>query len=268
MDEDIRKRKEKIAVVGLGKVGTSLAKLATEAGYHFLGGFSRNKIKAIEALNFIRAGRFLEIKECLEADIIFITVPDRSIERVAKEIANMKNHLSSKIFAHCSGLLSSGVLNELKKKGGIIGSFHIMFPFVNPEFSIKYLKGSYVAIEGDATERLFKFALDLSLKPFKIAPSRKEHHHLACVLSSGMLLSLLSYTKELIEECSSSFNAYLTLAEKALKAAEEYPLSEAITGPWKRGDDETIKHHLAIFNHPELYKLLLERIRKLLKHEG
>ncbi len=267
MDENIRKKKEKIAIVGLGKVGTSLAKLAVQADYNFLGGFGRNREKIRDALNFVGTGRILELKECLDADFIFITVPDNYIREISKRLAAFQEDLTGKLFVHCSGLLSSEVLTDLKLKGGLTASFHIMFPFVNPEFSSKYLKGSYVAIEGEAKELLFRFALDLSLKPFEINPSIKAFHHLACVLSSGMLLSLLSYTEEMIKESSNPFDAYIELAEKALKAAREYPLSEAITGPWKRGDENTIKSHLAIFKQPELYRLLLKRIEELFQKQ-
>ncbi len=258
MAEDFRR---KIAIIGLGRVGSVLARLISESPHQFLGGFSRRPSRAEDALSRIGTGRLLEPGAVGEADVVIISVPDSKIGQVAGDLSSLSLPYGNMTFIHCSGSLGREVLEALEAKGAQTGVFHPLFPFIEFEFSLENVRGSYVAIEGP--EWLFDFAKDLGFLPFP-APSKKELYHLGAVYSSGLLLALLSFSMEIADELKIPREAYLKLAEAALRGSFEFDLSKAITGPWKRGDEEVIKKHLEVSRDPALYLRLLERIRKIL----
>ena len=263
MDGDIqKKKKEKIAFVGLGRVGSVLAALSVKAGYEFIGGVGRNSEKAKNTLQKIGKGRLLSLEEVLEADIIFITVNDEQIKKTAEQLSGLRKSLKGKTFAHCSGFYDSSLLLPLEKKGAHIGSFHPVFPFVSFDFALQNLAGSYAAVEGSAEEKLREFGERLGLKVLPIDPSAKPFHHIACVHASGLMLALLLCSEKIASRTNLPFQVYLHLAEKALQAAKAFSLKEAITGPWKRKDRSTIEAHLKLTPFPEVYRSLLKFLMK------
>ncbi len=263
MDEHLQKRKKKkVAFIGLGRVGSVLAALSKKAGYKLTGGLSRNREKAVRVLRRIGAGRLLSLEETLQADIIFITVNDAQIKPVVEKLHSISGDLKGKTFAHCSGFHDSSLLSPLAEKGASVGSFHPIFPFASFEFALKKLPGSYAAVEGPAVRELREFGENLGLKVFEIDASAKPLHHVACVYASGLMLALLSCSEEIAGKIGLPFAAYLNLAEKALEGAKLLPLQEAITGPWRRKDTSTIEAHLKITPYPEVYRALLKIIQR------
>lgn len=258
MVENIRR---KIAIVGLGSVGKVLARLISESSYEFVGGFSRTRKSALDALNIIGTGRLMEPETLEDADIVFLSVPDAKIPQVARELTSLSLPFSDMTFIHCSGSLRKEVLEPLESRGAKTGIFHPLFPFIDFQFSIESIRGAYVAVEGP--KWLYDFAKDLGFLPFP-APERRELYHLGAVYSSGLLLALLSISVEIAEEIGVPREAYIKLAEFALKGTLKFGLKKAITGPWKRGDEEIIKRHIEVSPDPSLYLRLLNRLRKIL----
>ncbi len=256
--EDIR---EKIAVVGLGRVGSVLGKLFVESECQFLGGYSEKEEKAEEALKKIGGGKLLSPERLNEAEAVFLCVQDSRIERVSEEISALSLPFRRMSFIQCSGSLGREALNSLFKRGASVSVFHPLFPFFDFEFSVENIKGTYVSIDGE--EWLFKLAERIGLHPF-FSPSNRGKYHLGASLSSGLLLSLLSFPLEIAEEIGIPKEAYIKLAEAALKGAEEFSLRDAVTGPWKRGDDEVIKKHVENCSDLILYSRLLRRAKEII----
>ncbi|MCD6454864.1 MAG: DUF2520 domain-containing protein [Candidatus Aminicenantes bacterium] len=259
MAENIRK---KIAIIGLGRVGSSLARLLVENGIEFIGGFSSTVESSVKAIKKIQAGRVLSIEELKDADAVFVCVQDRNIEKIAKKISFQDFAFENMTFIHCSGSYGLDVLSPISEKGGEIAVFHPLFPFIDFEFSLANIRGAYVGVEGP--EWLYSLAKRLGLVPFSL-PKNRGKYHLGAVLSSGLLLSLLSYPEEIAKELGIPVEAYLKLAENAIKGAMNFSIMDSITGPWKRGDDEVIKKHLKNCSDPILYSRLLRRIREVLR---
>lgn len=261
MVENIRR---KIAIVGLGSVGKVLARLISESSHEFVGGFSRTRNSTLDALNIIGTGRPMEPGTLGDADTVIISVPDSKIVQIARELSSLSLPFSDMTFIHCSGSLGKEVLHPLENRGAKIAIFHPLFPFIDFQFSIENVKGAYVAVEGP--EWLYDFAKDLGFLPFP-APERKELYHLGAVYSSGLFLALLSIPMKIADELNIPREAYIKLAESALKGILKFGLKEAITGPWKRGDEEIIKRHIEVSPDPSLYLKLLDRVRKILSGE-
>ncbi|MBT9173762.1 MAG: hypothetical protein DDT21_02168 [Syntrophomonadaceae bacterium] len=132
----------KIAVVGAGNVGTTLAVLLKKAGHTITGVASRTETSAA------RAGRMLGVLygTCpsdftREADVIFLTVPDREIAVVCAALTAEDGFRPGSIVIHTSGGHCSDLLSGARAKGCLTLSFHPLQTFANPETGIKTCRG-------------------------------------------------------------------------------------------------------------------------------
>jgi predicted short-subunit dehydrogenase-like oxidoreductase (DUF2520 family) len=84
-----------------------------------------------------------------DADIVFVTTPDRYIGQVVQEIAGVGGFTSGQVILHTSGSLTAEVLEPARKSGAFIGSMHPLQSFANIEFGKVALDGIYFAVDGD-----------------------------------------------------------------------------------------------------------------------
>jgi len=252
----------RVAIVGLGRVGKSMALYLSRRGEEFLGGYCSREESTRRALEIIGGGRALSRKEIARAELVLISTPDSEVEREAGRIAEENPVLEGKTFLHLSGSLPMDVLEPLRTRGAEVGVLHPLFPFFDLEFSLKNLEGSYAGVEGG--EFVKEIARRWGFSPFPL-PSFRVLYHAGAVLSAGLLAGYISYPLKIAQELGIPPEAYLRLASLVLKAVGEKGLSAAVTGPWSRGDFATVERHLsAIREERKIYELLLSRLQEIL----
>src|SRR5262249_28606452 len=125
-----------IAIVGPGKVGTSIAVLAKQSGYRIAAISGRDEKRTRQAAKLIGG----DVKVCSPeeaaglAQLILLTVSDGAVESVCQDLAKRNAFSSKQIVAHLSGALSSEALASARDHGGAkIASLHPlqMFPTVD-----------------------------------------------------------------------------------------------------------------------------------------
>src|ERR671929_432553 len=114
--------KPSVAIIGAGRVGSTLAQALYTAGYPVTAIWSRTPAHAAEL-----AGRLGAAVTSLEetpqaAALTLITVPDDSLPSVAACVAD--SWTAGHMAVHCSGVLPAGVLAPIAERGGLIGGFH------------------------------------------------------------------------------------------------------------------------------------------------
>ncbi len=264
------------SVIGLGGLGTVLTKALVRCDFPVKSIFNRTASKA-EALasstGIEKWGAFPSSLDEL-GSLIFVTVPDSSIEAVAGKIAQIDGETAYKgrTVVHCSGSESADLLGQLKSKGAATASFHPLQTFSknsNPDV----FEGIYFSLQGDlkAFPPLQKVAHRLGAHTFQITPEQKSQLHAAAVLSSNYLTTLLQAAVEIgsTEGLSPEKvkQALLPLVETTLENAEQFSFNEALTGPIKRGDITTVEKHLNLLEGQnefrELYCVLGLRALKI-----
>ena len=102
------KKKSLVSIVGCGAVGTTLAFLLAQKGYSITALFSRRKERARKARAFIQQGKVVSdpADAARQGEIVFITTPDDSIEKVARKIARSDG--ARKLNIQESGSLQNG----------------------------------------------------------------------------------------------------------------------------------------------------------------
>src|SRR6516165_10960635 len=109
-----------IAIIGPGKVGTSVALLARNRGYSIAAIAGRDKARAEAAARTIGGGVRIctPVQAAMSAELVLITVADNAIESVCAALANGKAFSSDHVVAHLSGAYSSDILASASKLCG------------------------------------------------------------------------------------------------------------------------------------------------------
>lgn len=202
-----------------------------------------------------------------KSDVIFITTPDREIERTGDYIASFSKKLEGKIFVHCSGALSSDILFALREKKAIIASFHPLQSFASVDQAIKLLPGIFFAIEGDtrAIPVLKRFVFSLDGEFEVIRPFDKPLYHAAACVASNYLVTLVKIAVELFEEAGIASQkaryALLPLIKGTISNIEKLGIPKALTGPISRSDRAVVEEHLRNISRDaprllDIYKLM------------
>ncbi|MBI4853684.1 MAG: DUF2520 domain-containing protein [Acidobacteria bacterium] len=254
-----------VAIVGLGRVGNTLAFLLKEIGYHIETVIGRNSQQTIKAFEAWQTDYFTLTSEPSWnfplPDLLFITTPDNVISNIVSRLATYKTDLWQKtIVFHCAGALSSQILLPLAKLGASVGSIHPLKSFALPIKSITEIEGIYWCIEGDERAKTFAEHLVKLTKGKSVAiePNKKALYHAAAVMSCGHLVALLDLSLKMLIECGISQEQakemLLPLIEGTIKNFATKTPSQALTGPFAREDYQTVNQHLqALKKLPEDY---------------
>lgn len=256
----------RIVIVGAGNVGTALAVLLQKAGHTITGIASRTEESAAKAgarLGVPHATDPLQFTR--QADIVFLTTPDRAIADVCAQISAKDGFAQGTIVAHTSGAHSSQILNSATGVRAV--SFHPLQTFANPDSGIKNLPGSFITIEGQSTAlpTVRQLVSDLSCRPLEIPTEGKPLYHAAACIACNYFTTLLDTALQVMEAAGVSkedgLPALAPLIEGTWNNILRVGTTQALTGPIARGDTTTVEAHLEQMNEKipsaiPLYRLL------------
>lgn len=210
----------------------------------------------------------------LDAQVIWICVPDAAIAEVAGKIARRCERLPGEqgmrghIVVHSSGALSAEVLDATRRAGANIAAVHPVMSF--PSRRVVPLAGVMFGIEArEAAVRRKLFALTRRLGgvPFAVKAEGKALYHAAGVMASPLLVSALlaaTETARLAGLDHATSEAWVrALAEATAANVFARGPQASFSGPFARGDADTIHLHLqALAEHP----ILADVYRSLARH--
>lgn len=237
--------KQTITIIGLGRLGKAFSIAFSKAGY-----------KVIH--EYKKADKITEL-----GDFVFITTPDSEIVNVSSTIASRFEDMSRKRVIHCSGTLSSDILNKVEEKGAKIGCFH---PIKAVSTETDSFEGIYFDLEGDGQlmAELEEMAGNLGSKSIRVTPKEKELLHLSAVIASNYLVTLTEIALKVSNSTTipqrKLIDALIPLMESSLDNLKSLNPSDALTGPIVRGDVPTVKKHIKLLEKEgellNLYKKL------------
>jgi predicted short-subunit dehydrogenase-like oxidoreductase (DUF2520 family) len=239
-----------IAVVGAGRVASSLARVLRERGapVRFIAG--RNLEHARAAAEFAGAGvEALPLESIPDvAQCIIIAVSDAAIPLVAEQLA--KAGLATGIALHTCGSRGPNALAPLADTGVSTGVLYPLQTFPTPEQGARSLPGTYFSISGDPAATAWAREL-VTLIPGKFIsaePAKSALFHAAAVLASNYQMTLLDAALEAME-CAGvaredALAALAPIARATLENTLRMGPQAALTGPIARGDHETVRRNL------------------------
>ncbi len=258
-------QRQTVTVVGAGRLASFIAPALADAGYTIREIIARTAARA-RPQSFKRAralarkvgARAVPVENAsLDAGLVWFCVPDREIARAASAIAGRATTLiarrrSSAIrFAfHSSGALLSRELASLCKQGIAVASVHPLMTFV-PGASPS-LAGVPFALEGDATATKLagRIVRDLGAESFLLPAKRKAAYHTWATMTSPLLLAYLVTLEDAAREAGlgreDARRMSLPIIGQTLENYHRLGPGHSFSGPFIRGDAETVARHLAL----------------------
>jgi predicted short-subunit dehydrogenase-like oxidoreductase (DUF2520 family) len=244
-----------ICILGLGNWGSSLAHAVTvaELPLREVVVRKRKRLRGLPLTMWKRAQ--------LDADVLWLCVPDSAIAPVAARIAKLRPNLKGQIVIHSSGALSLEPLQAVMAAGAKVAAVHPMmsFPTSFPAHDPVSLKGVPFGVEADESCRRVTQSLVRRLggRPFVLPPGHKTLYHLAGMMASPLLVSHLVAATEIAARAGFSSAQALQVIEPITRATVEAffrrGAAKSFSGPIARGDHDTIRLHLqALEVHPML----------------
>jgi predicted short-subunit dehydrogenase-like oxidoreductase (DUF2520 family) len=227
-------------MVGMGRLGTALAQRLSEAGY---------KVPQINS-------RRSPLVSQLRADVVWFCVPDAKIAAVARSFSEIE--WEGKFAFHSSGVLTSDVLNPLRRAGASVGSAHPLMTFV--EGSVPELVGVPFAIEGDPSAVRVARAIvrNLGGRPVGISKRDKVAYHAFATMICPLLVSLLAASEKAAALAripkAEARHRMLPIIRQTLRNYEKLGVSGAFSGPIARGDTATMRAHLTVLTRVPVAK--------------
>ena len=256
------------SIVGAGRLGTALGAALVRRGWKAVAVIDKDADAARESRRIIGQGRATtDIRlPAGTADIVFITVPDDAVERVAARLARAGVRWAGRFVFHTSGLLSARALGPLRKRGAAVASVHPVQSFPVKEAKDRLFKGIAWGLEGDpaAVEAACALVGDLGGHVLLLSEKEKPLYHAACSLASNALVALEGTAASLLRIAGigekEAGGLLLPLVQGTLQNVKNLGQAKALTGPVARGDIDTVRKHLeALRDDPgalEVYRAL------------
>lgn len=242
---------DRIAIIGLGKVGTAVGFLLRSAGYKIVAVASRSEQSLQRGLPYTGGRAFTNyLDAATTADCIFITTSDDAITDVCNELSANNALNPGKKVIHMSGASGLDPLESARQKGAYVASIHPIQSFPDIENAIKNIPGSTFGIT--AVDEIKDWCIEmveaLGGTPFLVSETDKPLYHAAACMASNYLVTLMHMVLETYRIMGLSHDeaikACWPLVTATLNNIETKGAVQALTGPIARGDAGTIRKHL------------------------
>jgi len=261
--------KSQVAIVGPGRLGSTLALELARHGYRIQEIVSSGRPGSArttrELAERVRARMTTKRTAHLGADLIWFCVPDRAIAGAARELADA-TRWKGKIALHSSGALDSDELASLRRRGAAVASVHPFMTFVRG--SAPSLRGVPFGLEGDAAALRVarRIVRDLggdviSISNFK---DRKVAYHAWGAFASPLLVVMLASAERVARAAGvpavAARKNMLPIVRQTVENYAKLGPAGAFSGPIVRGDAAIVRQHLRVLGKipeaSEVYKVL------------
>jgi len=247
-----------VAVIGRGNWGSSLTAAL---------GAAKIPLREVVVRGRRVAGTVRWKDVALEARVLWLCVPDGGIAEAAKEIVQRRSDLTGQVVVHSSGALTVDALAAARRAGAKVASVHPAMTF--PTREVVGLAGVFFGIEAEeaGTRRgLHSLVRRMGGRPFNLRSEDKAMYHAAGTLASPLLVSVLTAavaTARLAGLDERTARLWVqSLAEPTFRNVFVRGAAGSFSGPFARGDADTIRLHLqSLHPHPilaALYRSLAE----------
>lgn len=249
----------RVAVVAAGRLGASLTVALARAGRNVVAVSSRRdtqrrwlntQLAAVASIRDDSEGRTRVCSEprdaASDAEVIFVTSSDAAISTVARSCEVRRGQY----VVHCSGLLGVDILATAAPEA-TPGAMHPLqtFPSRECHYLIDGISFGIESPDDALREWLTELAATFNGRVVHVSgESQRAAYHAAAVMSCGLFAGLAGVAAELWRELGVNRDDALShmapMIRSTAAAISEMGIPDAISGPFVRGDTDTIRAHL------------------------
>jgi predicted short-subunit dehydrogenase-like oxidoreductase (DUF2520 family) len=232
----------RVAVVGAGRLGTSLAAALAGAGIEVTGPLRRGETPAPDT------------------DAVLLTVPDDEIAAAAAALPRDRPRL---LAGHCSAATTLAPLSRHE-------AFSLHPLMTATEHGARFA-GATAAIAGSTPRALaaaHALAQALGMQPVHVADDDRAAYHAAASIASNFLVTLEGVAERLAESAGIDRAQLAALVRASVENWAAAGAPAALTGPIARGDEQTVRRQRAAVAERspedlELFDALADATRRL-----
>jgi predicted short-subunit dehydrogenase-like oxidoreductase (DUF2520 family) len=239
----------RVAVIGVGRVGSVLGAALSRAG-HFVAaatGVSNESVRRAQRL--LPEVALMPADEAAAlADLVLITVPDDQLAGLIGGLASTQSWRAGQLAVHTSGAHGIGVFAPATAVGVVGMALHPVMTFAGRPEDLQRLEGAAFGVT--ATDEFRPVAetlvIELGGEPVWVPESARPRYHAALSMGSNHLVTLVNDAADVLR--SSGIDNPRRLLSPLLSAALDNALrlgDDALTGPISRGDSDTVRAHIA-----------------------
>ncbi len=237
-----------IGVIGAGRLGSSLARGMAAAGYTVTAASTRRPDHARWLADRMPGAAVTDnAQEVADAaDAVFICVDDGSIAAVCDSL-RWKHGQS---VMHCSGAQPLSVMAAADTQGAVTGGFHPLQTFPGPDMARRF-SGIAFGIESRSVclrDWMQRLAHDLGGETIEISEDVRATYHASAVMACGLLTGLVGLSADMWRSLGVDRQRAVELLTPLVTSTVEgigvRGIPAAITGPYVRGDVETVQMHI------------------------
>jgi predicted short-subunit dehydrogenase-like oxidoreductase (DUF2520 family) len=264
-------------VVGLGRVGESLARWLIDGGARLVCA-ARGQPSQPPPSWLPGDAQWARAEEVASQgqDLLLLAVPD---DHLAGLVERLSARRQARVALHTSGSRGAEALAPLAGGGSAVGALHPLRAFPSPLPHWETARGAFWAIDGDPPARALaeRLAHAWGGIPGLVEGRDRPLYHLAATLAAGGAVTLLASALDLVEELDLPEAVAVGFVELATGALEQATGAEgerrrgraagapdrrgaagAITGPVTRGEMGYLSQLTALRERrPELYPLVV-----------
>lgn len=239
-----------IGIAGGGRLGQALGRLLRDKGEPIAAVACRSLERARAAAAFIGedVGAVAPAELPRYASRVLITVPDDAIMSVAATLAaaGLKG-----MALHTSGTLGLAALEPLARAGVACGSLHPLQTVPSPAQGVTALPGAWFALSGDAPAAAWaRRIVDLiGGRAFEVREEARPLYHAGAVMACNFFAALLDAGLTLFGQAGiareQALAALTPLVSAGVANALRLGPERALTGPFARGDVQSVRAHWA-----------------------
>lgn len=234
-----------VRIIGPGRAGGALALALAASGW--------------EVDEPVRRGDDLELVG-IGPDLLVVATPDAAVAEVAAAIRPE----TGAVVAHLAGSLGLDVLGAHPHRACL----HPLVAIPTAQVGARALRGAWfgVAASTPSARRLVDRTIaDLGAHAVTVADEDRARYHAAAAIASNHLVALLGQVERVAAGAGVPLSAYLDMVRGTVDNVERMGPVAALTGPISRGDEATVRRHVAALDPDErpAYEALADEARRL-----
>ena len=238
----------RVAVVGVGRVGSVLGAALSRAGHRVVAA------TGVSAESRRRAGRLLPgvplvpADEAVgQADLALLSVPDSELAGLIQGLAATDAWQAGQLAVHTSGASGIAIFAPAAAAGVVGMALHPVMTFAGRPEDLQRLDGAAFGVTAPEEFRPVAETLVLELggEPVWVPESARAGYHAALSMGANHLVTLVNDSRDVL--ASAGVEDPTRLLAPLLSAALDNALrlaDDALTGPVSRGDRGTLEAHI------------------------
>lgn len=226
-----------LRVIGPGRAGTAMSRALAAAGWTVAA-----PVRHGEEVRGAASG----------TDLLLIATPDAAVADVAGAVCPVP----TTVVAHVAGSLGLDALRAHERRASI-------HPLVSIPTGETDVRGAWFAVAGDAMAA--QVVRDLDGQCVTVDDEHRAAYHAAACIASNHLVALLGQVERVGRTAGVPLEAFLALARQTIENVAAVGPRDALTGPVRRGDHQTVDRHRTALAEDErvAYDAMVEQAERL-----